>query len=111
MKPNGQCHQEIPPAGMPPSNVEVEALPDGKGFCYKRPAPHDPVSHPSHYNQGTIEVIAFIEDQKLPYHEASALAYICRARFKGNEAEDLKKAIWYLSRKVELLGKANQNGQ
>lgn len=61
------------------------------------------VEHPSHYNQGQIEVIDFLEDQRLDYHCASAVAYICRARYKGHEVEDLQKAIWYLQRKIAVL--------
>lgn len=61
------------------------------------------VDHPAHYNQGQIEVIDFLEDQRLDYHCASAVAYICRARYKGQEIEDLQKAIWYLQRKIAVL--------
>lgn len=63
----------------------------------------DSVNHPPHYNQGKIEVIEFLEDQQLGGHEWNAVKYICRARHKGKEAEDLEKAIWYLNRKLELL--------
>ena len=37
---------------------------------------NDPVSHPAHYTTGSIEVIDFIEDQRLPYHLGNALKYI-----------------------------------
>lgn len=65
----------------------------------------DQVNHPSHYNQGKIEVIEFIEDQKLGYHKGNAVKYICRAgkKDKSKEKEDLEKAIWYLKRELELL--------
>lgn len=29
---------------------------------------NDPVNHPSHYTSGKIEVIDFIEDQRLDFH-------------------------------------------
>lgn len=61
------------------------------------------VNHPSHYNSGKIEVIEFLEDQKLEPHEWNAVKYIARAKHKGRRAEDLEKAIWYLKRKIELL--------
>ncbi len=61
------------------------------------------VDHPSHYNQGQIEVIDFIEDQKLGFHEGSIVKYVSRAKHKGKELEDLKKAQWYLTRKIEEL--------
>ena len=87
------------PAGYPPSNVEMEASGPFKV--------NDPINHPEHYNQGKIEVIDFIEDQELPYHEANAVKYVCRSRFKGNRVQDLKKAVWYLNRRIQLLEKTN----
>lgn len=55
----------------------------------------DKVNHPSHYTSGKIEVIDFIEDQKLDYHRGNAIKYICRAgkKDKSKEIEDLEKAI------------------
>ena len=54
----------------------------------------DSVNHPSHYNTGKIEVIDAIEDWNLPFSLGSAVKYIARAKHKGKEREDLKKAIW-----------------
>lgn len=64
----------------------------------------DNVNHPSHYTDGKIEVIDFIEDKKLPYHLGNVIKYISRAGKKSpnTELEDLKKAQWYLNRYVEL---------
>lgn len=58
---------------------------------------------PPHYTQGKIEVITFIEDQKFEYHESNVIKYVSRARWKGKELSDLKKARWYLDRKIKLL--------
>jgi hypothetical protein len=63
----------------------------------------DAINHPAHYNQGKIEVIEALEDWSLGLHEANAVKYIARARHKGNEIQDLEKAVWYLRRKIELL--------
>lgn len=62
------------------------------------------VNHPAHYNIGKIEVIEFIEDQKLGYHEGNAVKYVCRAGRKDPTKliEDLQKAIWYLKRRIEI---------
>ena len=70
----------------------------------------DPVNHLSHYTSGSIEVIDFIEDQKLPYHLGNALKYICRAGKKdpAKTAEDLQKAVWYLKRYIALIGKEEE---
>lgn len=68
-----------------------------------KPVEEDLINHPPHYTRGKIEVIDFIEDQALGYHESNALKYICRARWKGKELSDLKKAIWYLNRKIQRM--------
>lgn len=68
---------------------------------------HDAVNHPSHYTSGKIEVIDFIEDQKLDFHLANALKYICRAGKKNPDKtkEDLEKAVWYINRYIShVLG-------
>lgn len=63
----------------------------------------DSVNHPSHYNQGKIEVIDAIEDWKLGFNDGNAVKYVARHRHKKNPIEDLRKAIWYLEREVERL--------
>ena len=63
----------------------------------------DNVNHPAHYTTGKIEVIDFIEDKNFDYHEGNAIKYISRSKFKKNQIEDLKKAVWYLNRKIWLL--------
>ena len=63
------------------------------------------VNHPSHYNDGKIEVIDFIEDKNLNFHRGNAVKYIARAgkKDKSKEVEDLKKAQWYIEREVKRL--------
>ena len=64
------------------------------------------VNHPSHYCDGKIEVIDFIEDKKLGYHLGNVIKYVSRAGKKNADKtiEDLKKARWYLDRYIEKLG-------
>lgn len=66
---------------------------------------NDNVNHPSHYTDGKIEVIDFIEDKKLNFHRGNAVKYIARAGEKNtaNEIEDLEKAVWYINREIERL--------
>ena len=73
-----------------------------RAWVETKPA-HDAVNHPSHYTTGKIEVIDFIEDQKLPMHLGNAVKYICRAGRKdpAKTKEDLEKAVWYLQRYVD----------
>lgn len=63
------------------------------------------VNHPSHYNDGKIEVIDFIEDKHLNFHRGNAVKYIARAgkKDKSKEVEDLKKAQWYIEREIKKL--------
>ena len=67
---------------------------------------HDPVNRPAHYTTGKIEVIEAIEDWQLDYHRGNAVKYIARAGKKDptKEIEDIQKAIWYLTRRIERLG-------
>jgi hypothetical protein len=60
----------------------------------------DPVNHPSHYTQGGIETIDFIEAKNLNYNLGNAVKYITRADHKGNRLQDLQKAKWYLEREI-----------
>lgn len=63
----------------------------------------DPVNNPSHYTDGGIETIDFIEAKGFDYHLGNAVKYISRAGKKGTNQglEDLKKAQWYLARAIE----------
>ena len=60
---------------------------------------NDPVSHPSHYTDGKIEVIDFIQDKHLDFSRGNVVKYVSRAGKKGGskekELEDLKKARQY----------------
>lgn len=60
------------------------------------------VDHPPHYTKGGIEAIDVIEAWGLGFHLGNALKYIARAGRKGDAREDIAKAIWYLSRWVDL---------
>ena len=68
---------------------------------------NDPVNHPSHYTDGKIEVINYIEDKDLGFCLGNAVKYISRAGKKdqSKEVEDLQKAAWYIQRKIEQISK------
>lgn len=76
----------------------------------KKPEQNDPVNHPSHYTDGKIEVIDFIEDKQLGFCLGNAVKYISRAGKKdpSKEVEDLEKARWYLDREIEKRKKAKK---
>lgn len=65
----------------------------------------DAVNHPSHYTDGNIEVIEYIEDKKLDYCLGNAVKYISKAGKKdqAKEIEDLQKADLYNIRRIREL--------
>lgn len=71
---------------------------------------NDPVNHPSHYTDGRIEVIDFIEDKRLNFHLGNTVKYVARAGKKdpSKAVQDLEKARWYLDREISRR-KAAQN--
>jgi uncharacterized protein DUF3310 len=66
----------------------------------------DMVNKPPHYTFGKFEVIEVLLDwfpqEPLLWQVGK---YIARASHKGNEIQDLKKARFYLDRKIEQLEK------
>ena len=72
---------------------------------------NDIINHPSHYTDGKIEVIDFIEEKQLNFHRGNAIKYIARAgkKNKEKEIEDLKKAAWYINREIQRLEKMKKN--
>ncbi len=67
---------------------------------------NDPINHPSHYTFGKFEVIDVLADwfptDPLLWQVGK---YIARAGHKGKEISDLKKARFYLDRKIKELEK------
>ena len=63
------------------------------------------VNHPPHYNSGKIEVIDAIVDWELDFIEGNVVKYVTRAKHKGDELGDLKKARWYLDYLIKNLEK------
>lgn len=63
---------------------------------------NDTIEHPSHYTDGGIETIDFIEAKNLNYRLGNVVKYVSRAGKKDPETriEDLKKALWYLEREI-----------
>lgn len=73
----------------------------------------DTVNHPSHYTwlkeKCGIEVIDIT--RHLDFDKGNAIKYLLRAGYKKDsslsnvekEIEDLKKAIWYITDKIQML--------
>lgn len=83
-------------------NIDVEIVEDDE----EEPL-NDSVNHPSHYTDGNIEVMDYIEDKQLNFARGNVIKYVSRAgkKDRNKEIEDLKKASWYLNREIERLNK------
>jgi len=62
---------------------------------------NDNINHPAHYAGYNVNIECIDITRHLPFDLGNAVKYIWRAGRKGDskikEAEDLRKAIWYLS--------------
>jgi hypothetical protein len=61
------------------------------------------VNSPLHYQGNRFEVIDIIDDFNLSFNTGNAIKYILRADKKGNQKQDLLKAIWYLEHELNKL--------
>tara|TARA_R100000458_G_C8267125_1_gene242115 strand:- start:1474 stop:1761 length:288 start_codon:yes stop_codon:yes gene_type:complete len=59
-------------------------------------------SGPEYYRRGSIQPWDFIRSSELNFHLGNVIKYVCRAGHKGDDIEDLKKAIHYLQNEVEF---------
>jgi hypothetical protein len=68
---------------------------------------YEQVDHPRHYNghPSGVECITIVEH--MTFNVGSAIKYAWRAGLKpgADTATDLRKAVWYLQRELERLGK------
>lgn len=51
---------------------------------------------PDHYKLGAIRVEPIVVCSRMSFCLGNFVKYVCRAPHKGNELEDLKKALWYI---------------
>lgn len=71
----------------------------------------DPVERPEHYVAGAlIEPVAVIDDWELDFYLGQVVKYLRRHGKKPGEpaAQDLKKARWYLDRRIANLERKEQ---
>jgi hypothetical protein len=68
----------------------------------------DAVNHPAHYKSQGMEVIDVIESFGLgeSFHLGNVVKYVLRAGRKDDVLQDLRKARWYLDRKIAGLSAA-----
>jgi hypothetical protein len=59
---------------------------------------------PEHYENGKeYDIIDVCNDYSLSFNRGNVLKYISRAGKKGNELEDLHKALDYLQREIKYV--------
>jgi RecJ-like exonuclease len=66
----------------------------------------DPVNSPSHYTGHPSGIEAIQVTEHFDFCKGNAIKYIWRSGHKGNEIEDLEKAVWYIQREIARLRKA-----
>jgi hypothetical protein len=73
---------------------------------------NEQVNHPQHYGgaENPYEAIKVIEAWDLGFCLGNTVKYISRAGKKDNIVQDLKKAKWYLERKIAQLEMSGSNG-
>lgn len=66
------------------------------------------VNHPDHYGgkDNPYEAIKVVEAWGLDFHLGNTVKYIARAGKKDGILQELKKARWYLDRKIQNLEKS-----
>lgn len=68
----------------------------------------DPVNHPDHYETNGIECFDAIQasqgdDSAVNFAVCNAFKYIWRNQHKDAQIQDLKKAVWYLNKAIDIL--------
>lgn len=66
---------------------------------------NDNVNHPSHYTSHPSGIECIQITEHMDFCIGNAIKYLWRAGGKNDEVEDLKKAIWYIQRKIDLIDK------
>lgn len=85
----------------------------GKEFFTPKIQPTEEINHPDRYKSGKyecIEVMAdvFGKEAAKDFCKLNAFKYIWREKQK-NCVEDIKKAVWYLNKLIELSEDINKN--
>ena len=57
---------------------------------------------PAHYQRGKIQDWDFIADQGLDFFTGNVVKYVCRAGYKDDKVQDLKKAKAYIDKLIDL---------
>ena len=64
---------------------------------------NDNVNHPRHYTNHPSGVECIQITEHMGFNLGNAMKYIWRADLKGNQIEDLEKALWYINREIQRI--------
>ncbi len=64
---------------------------------------NDNVNHPRHYTKHPSGVECIQITEHMSFNLGNAMKYIWRADLKGNQIEDLEKALWYINREIQRI--------
>lgn len=94
-------HSEM--ALIPPGAIQTTLCFDCKN---KLSAKHDLVNHPKHYTNHPEGIECIQITRHMNFNLGNAIKYIWRAGEKGDQIQDLQKAIWYLNDEITRLEKS-----
>ena len=68
----------------------------------------DSINHPKHYTVHPSEIECIQITEHMDFCLGNAVKYIWRADLKQDAIEDLRKARWYIDRKIQKRLKAQE---
>lgn len=63
----------------------------------------DAVNHPKHYTSHPEGIECIQITRHMTNNLGNAIKYIWRSKEKGNQLEDLRKAVWYINDEIERI--------
>ena len=66
---------------------------------------NDDINHPPHYTQHPSGVECIQITEHCNFCIGNAIKYLWRSGKKDSEIKDLKKAIWYINREIDRIGR------
>lgn len=81
---------------------ELWATPSAWGILHEK---EDTVNQPSHYTSHPSGVECIQITEHMGFNMGNALKYIWRADLKEDAIKDMRKAMWYIQREIDLRSK------
>lgn len=99
-----------PPNDMIDPKFSYDALQSGVVERRDRKnVPFDVVQRPQHYNEHPSGIECIDLAELMTFNAGNAFKYVYRRGAKGNEKQDLQKALWYTTREINRLDRLLAN--